>query len=80
MKIYQVKYCYQNWETCKASNIQLVFYRGKGGKDDILMKCLLNGEEARLPLPTSMFPYYKWADFRRYYTDKCNRIKAMPVE
>lgn len=77
---YQVKYCYQNWETCKASNIQLVFYRGKGGKDDILMKCLLNGEEARLPLPTSMFPYYKWADFRRYYTDKCNRIKAMPVE
>ncbi len=67
---YQVKYCYQNWETCKASNIQLIFYRGKGGRDDILVKCLLNGEEARLPLPSSLYPYYKWADFKRYYEKK----------
>ena len=69
---FEVKNCYQNWETCKASNVQLVFYRGKRGKDDILVKCLLNGVEATLPVPTTCAPYYKWSDFRQYYTDKCN--------
>ena len=63
---YEVKYCYQNWETCMASNIQLVFYR-KSGSDDILLKCLLNGAEATLPVPTSQAPYYRWSDFRDYY-------------
>lgn len=70
---FEVKNCYQNWETCKASNVQLVFYRGKRGKDDILVKCLLNGVEATLPVPTTCAPYYKWSDFRQYYTDKCNQ-------
>ena len=70
---YQVKNCYQNWETCKASNIQLVFYRGKKSSDDILVKCLLNGQEARLPVPTDNFPYYKWSDFRQFYLDRCNK-------
>ena len=73
----EVKNCYQSWETCKASNLQLIFYRGKKGADDILVKCLLNGEEATLPVPTSSFPYYKWSDFRSFYTNKCN---ISPVE
>lgn len=68
---YQVKNIYQNWQTGKASNIQLVFYRGKKGQD-ILVKCLLNGSEASLPLPTDNFPYYKWNDFKKFYTDRCN--------
>ena len=72
---FEVKNCYQNWETCKASNIQLVFYRGKKGKDDILVKCLLNGVEATLPVPTTCAPYYKWSDFRNYYTEKISKIK-----
>lgn len=72
---YEVKNCYQNWETCKASNLQLIFYRGKKGNDDILVKCLLNGEEAHLPVPTTNYPYYKWADFRKFYTDRCNSVK-----
>ena len=71
---YEVKNCYQNWETCKACNIQLVFYRGKKGGDDVLVKCLLNGEEASLPLPTDCYPYYKWSDFRQFYTDRCNKV------
>lgn len=62
------------WETCKASNIQLVFYRGKKSSDEILVKCLLNGDEAKLPEPTDMFPYYKWSDFRHYYQNKINSI------
>ena len=68
---YEVKNIYQNWQTCKASNIQLVFYRGKKPTDDILVKCLLNGVEATLPLPTDNFPYYNWSDFRQFYTDRC---------
>ena len=71
---YEVKNCYQNWKTCKASNIQLVFYRGKKGSD-ILLKCLLNGEEATLPVPTDQAPYYKWSDFRQFYTDRCKNVK-----
>ncbi len=71
---YEVKYCYQNWETCKASNIQLVFYRSKKSGADVLLKCLLNGAEATLPVPTDCAPYYKWSDFRKFYTDRCNKV------
>jgi hypothetical protein len=71
---FEVKNIYQNWETCKASNIQLVFYRGKKGADDVLVKCLLNGDEAKLPVPTDIFPYYKWSDFRQFYQNRINSI------
>ena len=74
---YEVKNCYQNWETCMASNIQLVFYRSKDNSD-ILVKCLLNGEEATLPVPTAMAPYYKWTDFRDYYTALCKSVDPLP--
>jgi hypothetical protein len=67
----EVKNIYQNWQTCKASNLQLVFYRGKKSSDDILVKCLLNGSEASLPLPSDAYPYYKWSDFRQFFTDRC---------
>ena len=72
---YEVKNCYQNWETCKACNIQLVFYRGKQGRNDILVKCLLNGIEAKLPVPTTQAPYYRWSDFRDFYTKRCLDVK-----
>jgi len=60
----EVKYCYQNYETCKASNIQLIFYRNQ---EDILVKCLLNGAEAWLPVPTDSWPYYGWEEIVKYY-------------
>jgi hypothetical protein len=68
---YEVKNCYQNWETCKACNVQLVFYRGQKEKEDILVKCLLNGNEVSLPVPTTQAPYYKWSDFRAFYLKRC---------
>ena len=71
---YEVKNCYQNWETCKASNIQLIFYRSKKDDGDVLVKCLLNGREAALPVPTDSHPYYKWSDFRQFYTARCSGI------
>ena len=68
---YEVKNCYQNWETCKACNIQLVFYRSKKPSAPVLVKCLLNGLEATLPVPTTQYPYYRWSDFREFYTKRC---------
>ncbi len=71
---YEVKNCYQSWQTCKACNIQLVFYRSKK-QGDILVKCLLNGCEASLPVETSQYPYYRWTDFRDFYTKRCDSVK-----
>ena len=68
---YAVKDAYQDWETCKASNIQLVFYRSRRAGDDILVKCLLNGDEATLPVATDRFPYYRWNDVRDFYLARC---------
>lgn len=70
-----MKYYYQNWETCMASNIQLIFYR-KRGSDDILVKCMLNGMEAQLPVPTQQYPYYRWTDFKQFYQQRCQEGDA----
>ena len=70
---YEVKNVYQNWQTGKASNIQLIFYRSKKSSD-ILLKCLLNGKEASLPVPTDNYPYYKWTDFRDFYQNRINSV------
>ena len=72
---YEVKNVYQNWKTCKASNIQLVFYRGRRATDDILVKCLLNGYEVTLPVQTETFPYYKWSDLRAHYQTRIDSVE-----
>jgi len=72
---YAVKDCYQNWKTCKASNIQLIFYRNRRNPDDVLVKCLLNEREVTLPIKTDNFPYYKWSDLRDFYVARCNSIE-----
>jgi len=69
---YKVKDVYQNWQTCKASNIQLIFYRSRQAGAPVLVKCLLNGSEARLPVETDHFPYYRWSDVRSFYLARCN--------
>ena len=49
-----------------GANLHLVFYKSK--KDPkILFKVLLNGQEARLPLETTSWPYYDWAAFKARY-------------
>jgi hypothetical protein len=54
-------------------NVQLVFYKPTG-KDlreaDILVKVLLNEDEAKLPVATDCAPYYHWKDVRTYLTRK----------
>lgn len=55
-----------------AGNIQLVFYRNADG--DVLVKCLLNEQERRLPAKPVSGPYYRWSDLRQYYLDKASRF------
>lgn len=56
-----------------AANVQFVFYRRNPNDKDVLFKVLLNEQEATLPIPTNCAPYYRWADFRRFYLRKLNR-------
>ena len=58
-----------------ACNIQIVFYRPVEASGDILLKVLLNENEARLPLPSAGGPYYKWKDFKAYFTQKLDAFK-----
>jgi hypothetical protein len=61
-----------------ACNIQIIFYRQSPEDSNVLIKVLLNEDEATLPLPSDMAPYYRWADFRDYYLKKLDSYK--PVE
>lgn len=62
--------------TPMATNLQFVFYRkkkGSGGKnvgDDVLVKVLLNEDEATLPIKSDVAPYYHWNDVKTYCLEK----------
>ena len=49
-----------------AANLQFIFYRSSPRDKDVLMKVLLNEQEATLPIATDCAPYYHWADVRQY--------------
>lgn len=57
-----------------ACNVQFIFYKPTAAQaskkaqsgDDVLVKVLLNENEATLPVKTDRAPYYKWQDVRAY--------------
>ena len=59
---------FQSFRSPMATNIQLVFYTPKKGKaGDVLMKLLMNGEEAQLgSLKPVDGPYYEWSAVKEY--------------
>ncbi|MBR5735377.1 MAG: hypothetical protein IKX60_01085 [Bacteroidales bacterium] len=62
-----VKYWFQSYRICKATNLQFVFYHSPRGNKDILFKILWNGSEASIPaLRAVSGPYYRWDDFVTY--------------
>ena len=69
------------WWAClvfpMASNIQFVFYRENPEDKDIVFKVLLNEQEATLPIPTDIAPYYRWRDFREYYLKKLDDYETL---
>lgn len=58
-----------------AGNLQIVFYRKNPADKDVLIKVLLNENEATLPLQTDVAPYYHWNDFRDFYLQRINSYK-----
>lgn len=58
-----------------GANIQFIFYRGKSEQKEILVKVLLNENEAKLPVRSKTAPYYKWNDVRDYYLQKLDSYK-----
>ena len=53
-----------------GANLQFIFYRSSPSDKDVLMKVLLNEQEATLPITTDCAPYYHWADVRSYCLSK----------
>lgn len=62
---------FQTYRSPMAANLQFVFYTPKKQGADVLVKVLLNGEEAQLGfLQPLSGPYYKWADVRTYLENR----------
>ena len=53
-----------------GANLQFIFYRSSPKDKDVLVKVLLNEQEATLPIATDCAPYYHWADVRSYCMGK----------
>ena len=53
-----------------SANLQWILYRKDEEDKDVLIKVLLNGQEAVLPLPSESAPYYHLRDFNDYYLRK----------
>ena len=59
-----------------GGSIEMIHYRSERGDPDVLVKVLLNGHEARLPIETDCAPYYHWNDVKRYYLRKWYRYES----
>lgn len=58
-----------------GGSIEMIHYRSERGDKDVLVKVLLNGREARLPIESDCAPYYHWNDVKRYYLRKLYRYE-----
>ena len=53
-----------------GGSIMMIHYRSDKDDPDPMVRVLLNGREAQLPIPTDYPPYYHWQDVKRYYLRK----------
>jgi len=58
-----------------GGSVVMVHYRIDENDHDPLVKVLLNGREARLPIESDCAPYYHWNDVKRYYLRKLYRYE-----
>ena len=45
----------------------------------LVVKALLCGREATLPLPGDLYPYYRWSDFRKFYRNLCDNARIAEI-
>ena len=70
------KHHFQSWNIPMASNVQMIFYKGKKG--DILVRVMYNEKDQILPLKDqSLAPYYSWEAFKEYYEPKCREAQTI---
>jgi len=63
-----------------GANIQFIFYRKNKKDKDVLVKVLLNEEEATLPLTAVSGPYYRWTEVKNFYLEKIRKYEeSLPV-
>ena len=58
-----------------GGSIEMIHYRSDRNDPDVLVKVLLNGKEAKLPIETDCAPYYHWQDVKTYYLRKLYRYE-----
>ena len=66
-----------------ACNVRFIFYKPKKqapNADNVLVKVLLNEDEATLPVGTDQAPYYHWKDVRSYYMKQLDDYQARYVK
>ena len=77
----ELVYWFQTFRSPMAGNLQFVFFAPAKGKGDVLVKVLLNGEEARLgKLEAVSGPYYRWADVKEYLNARIARYVYRPAK
>jgi hypothetical protein len=59
----------------RGGSIEMIHYRSSRDDKDVLVKVLLNGREAQLPIQTDCAPFYHWNDVKRYYLRKLYRYE-----
>ena len=62
---------------CMGCNVQLVFYRRHPGDRDVMVKVLLNENEARLPIQSKTAPYYRWSEVREFYLHRIDSYQEV---
>ena len=67
-----VKDRFRTFDSPMAANIQVILYRKSRGTGEMLVKVLLNGTEAHMPLDEARWPYYSWDEFAAY----CDAVTA----
>jgi hypothetical protein len=53
-----------------GGSMMLIHYRSEKNDPDPLVRVLLNGKDATLPITTDCAPFYHWADVKHYYLRK----------
>lgn len=53
-----------------GGGMMLIHYRSDKNDPDPLVRVVLNGHDAKLPINTDCAPYYHWADVKHYYLRK----------
>ena len=53
-----------------GGSMTMIHYRTDKSDPDPLVRILLNGQEAQLPIESDCAPYYHWQDVKRYYLRK----------